>query len=71
MKASDPLQRCRIAAHAGAGPARGRWPHIHKAVSNCTMSRDTAAVVSQTFICRIPEKPRVVTGRPLGVWSLA
>ena len=71
MKAIEPLHRCRTGAHDGAGPARGRWPHIHKAVSNCTIRRDVAAVVSQAFICRIPEKPKVDTGRPLGVWSLA
>ena len=31
------------------------------------MSRDAAAVVSHAFICRMPENPKVITGRPLGV----
>src|SRR6266516_1880331 len=66
-----PLQRWSTEPQAGAAPAPGRRPHIHSAVTSCTISRATAAVPSQTFICSIPENPRVNNGRPAGVCTLA
>src|SRR6266704_6554545 len=71
MNARLPLQRCSTEPQAGAAPAPGRRPHIHSAVTSCTISKATAAVPSQTFICSIPENPRVNSGRPAGVWTLA
>src|SRR5487761_1575224 len=71
MKAVAPVQRCRTGAHDGTGPAPGRRPHIHRAVTNWTTTRRTAAVVSHAFIWSMPEKPNVTTGRPLGVWIRA
>jgi len=41
------------------------------AVTAGTTSSRAAAVVSQAFICSMPEKPRVANGRPAGSWTPA
>ena len=48
----------------GAAPARGSRPHIHSAVSELDDQQDEPRrCVSQAFICSMPEKPRVNSGR--------
>src|SRR6478736_929256 len=64
--AAVPLHRCSGAIQPGAGPAPGNRPHIHSADSSWTTTNTTTSVVSQAFICSIPENPRVNRGRNVG-----
>ena len=67
VKASAPDHRCMGATQPGARcETPGSRPHIHSAVVSWTSSRTAAAVLSQAFICSIPEKPNVANGRPAG-----
>ena len=62
-----PLHRCSGPAHGGAAEVTpGSRPHIHIAVVSWTINRTEAPVVSHAFICNMPEKPSVTSGRPAG-----
>ena len=69
--ATDPLHRCMGETQGGHRETPGSRPHIHSAVMSCTTINAAAAVVSHVFICNMPEKPRVNSGRPAGVCAWA